>query len=237
MCWNSAGRRDFAPFRLSYIYADVILVSSLGLGGFVRLELEVAGLYAETDEVFVGELDVIGVLGRQRFRDELSFFRCGEKSNGYQAGAGVVEVLRAEIGDRKYFGKDHFFTVGVDFALYFEGGETIALELAEFVEGSVGAAFLQSSEFDEAFHLREPCWVIGIIDPTVLGLEFEGLGASDLEGREGVAAESFFFELAFGETVCTQFLDVLDEAGLGFFVRCEEGVGAGPAFRWVCFYF
>ena len=67
--------------------------------------------------------------------------------------AGVVQVLRAEIGDGENFGEDHLFAVGVDFALDLEGRETIALELAEFVERSVGAAFLQGSEFDEAFHL------------------------------------------------------------------------------------
>ena len=49
--------------------------------GFVWLEFEVAGCYTETDEVFVGELDVISVLGRQRFRDELCFFGCGKQSD------------------------------------------------------------------------------------------------------------------------------------------------------------
>ena len=44
--------------------------------GFVCLEFEVAGGYAETDEVFVGELDVVGVLGWQRFRDEFCFGGC-----------------------------------------------------------------------------------------------------------------------------------------------------------------
>ena len=109
--------------------------------------------------------------------------------------------------------------------MHFEGGEAVALEPAEFVEGSVGAAFLQCSEFDEAFHLREPSGVIGVVYPTVLGLEFEGLGAIDLKGREGVAAEGLFFDLAFREAVRSQFCDVLDEAGLGFFVGSEEGVG------------
>ena len=32
------------------------------LVGFVWLEFQVAGIYTEADEVFVGELDVIGVL-------------------------------------------------------------------------------------------------------------------------------------------------------------------------------
>ncbi len=185
-----------------------------------------AGCYTETDEVFVGELDVIGVLGWQRFRDEFCFGRCGEKCDGYEAGAGVVEILRAEVGNGEYFGKDHFFAVSVDFALYFEGGETVALEFAEFVERSVGAAFLQCPKFDEALHLGKPFGVIGIIDPTVLSLEFEGLGTIDLEGGEGVAAESFFFELRLGETILTQFLDVLREVVLGFGVGGEEGVGA-----------
>ena len=45
--------------------------------GFVCLEFEVAGCYTETDEVFVGELDVVGILGRQRFRDEFRFGRRG----------------------------------------------------------------------------------------------------------------------------------------------------------------
>ena len=75
-CWNSAGRRDFAALRLSYILADVIVVF-LRLGGFVWLEFEVVGLYTQTDEVFVGKLDVIGVLGRQRFCNELCFRSCG----------------------------------------------------------------------------------------------------------------------------------------------------------------
>ncbi len=193
--------------------------------GLVWLEFEVAGRYTETDEVFVGELDVIGVLGRQRFGDELSFFGCGKKRNCDEAGAGVVEVLRAEIGDGENFGEDHFFAVGVDFTLDFEGGEAIPLELAEFVERSVGAAFLQCSEFDEAFHLRKPGGMIGVVYPTVLRLEFEGLGAIDLECSESIAAESFFFEVAFGEAVRSQFCNVLDEAGLGFFVGSEEGVG------------
>ena len=109
--------------------------------------------------------------------------------------------------------------------LFRSGGETVALELAEFVQRSVGSAFLQGSEFDEAFHLREPEGVIGIIDPAVLRLEFEGLSASNLESGEGIAAESFFFQIAFGEAVCAQFCDVLDEAGLGFFVGSEESVG------------
>ena len=185
------------------------------------------GCYTETDEVFVGELNVIGVLGRQRFRDELCFRSCGKQGDGDEAGAGVVEVLRAEVGDREDFGEDHFLAVGVDFALDLEGGETVALEFAEFIERSVGAAFLQGSEFDEAFHLREPEWVFGIVDPTVLSLKFEGLGASNLESREGIAAESFFFELAFGEAIRSQFCDVLDEDGLGFFVRSEEGIRGG----------
>ena len=43
---------------------------------FVCLEFEVASGYAETDEVFVGELDVFGVHGGQRFRDELCFGGC-----------------------------------------------------------------------------------------------------------------------------------------------------------------
>ena len=195
-----------------------------GQRGFVCLEFEVAGCYTETDEIFVGELDVIGVLGRQRFGDELGFFGCGKKRNRDEASAGVVQVLRAEIGDGENFGEDHFFAVGVDFALDLEGGKAVSLELAEFVERSVGAAFLQCSEFDEAFHLRKPGGVIGVVYPTVLGLEFEGLGASNLESREGIAAESFFFDLAFGEAVRSQFCDVLDEAGLGFFVRSKESV-------------
>ena len=45
--------------------------------GFVCLEFEMTGCYAETDEVFVGEFDVIGALGRQLFGDELGFFGCG----------------------------------------------------------------------------------------------------------------------------------------------------------------
>ena len=133
--------------------------------------------------------------------------------------------MRAEIGDGENFRESHFFAVSVDFALYFEGGETVALEFAELVERSVGAAFLQCSEFDEALHLGKPFGVIGIIDPTVLSLEFEGLGTIDLEGGEGVAAECFFFELRLGETILTQFLDVLREVVLGFGVGGEEGVG------------
>ena len=48
--------------------------------GFVCLEFEVAGCYTETDEVFVGELDVIVTLahwGWLRFGDEFCFFGCG----------------------------------------------------------------------------------------------------------------------------------------------------------------
>ena len=48
--------------------------------GFVCLEFQVAGCYAETDEVFVGELDVIGTLsnwGWLCFGDEFRFFGCG----------------------------------------------------------------------------------------------------------------------------------------------------------------
>ena len=39
-----------------------------------------AGFYTETDEVFVGELDVIGTFaewGWLRFGDEFCFFGCG----------------------------------------------------------------------------------------------------------------------------------------------------------------
>ncbi len=48
--------------------------------GFVCLEFQVAGCYTETDEVFVGELDVIGTLsnwGWLCFSDEFCFFSCG----------------------------------------------------------------------------------------------------------------------------------------------------------------
>ncbi len=51
------------------------------------------------------------------------------------------------------------------------------------------------------------------------------MGAIDLEGREGVAAECFFFEGTVGETILAQFLNVLREVVLGFGVGGEEGVG------------
>ena len=104
----------------------------------------------------------------------------------------LLRLWLAKVGDGEDFGQCHFFAVSVDFALDLEGGATVALEFAEF---------LQCSEFDESFHLREPGGVIRVVGPTVLGLEFEGLSAIDLEGGEGIAPESFLFESAFGETV------------------------------------
>ena len=124
--------------------------------------------------------------------------------------------MGAEIGHGESFREVHFFAVGVEFSLDLESGEAVALEFAEFVEGFVGSAFLQGSEFDEAFHLGEPFGVIGFVYPTVLSLEFEGLGAVDLEGSEGVTAEGFFFEGAFREAFFAQFLDVLGKVVLAF---------------------
>ena len=69
--------------------------------------------------------------------------------------------------------------------------------------------------------------MIGIVDPAVLRLEFEGLGSMDLKCCEGIAAECLVFECAFGVTVFTQLLDVLGEVGLRFCAGSEEGVGAG----------
>ena len=135
--------------------------------------------------------------------------------------------MSSEVGSGENFRESHLFAVGVDFALDFESGETVALEFAEFVEGFVGSTFLESTEFDEALHVGEPRVVIGFVYPAVLSLEFEDLCTVDLEGGESVAAECFFFEGAFGEAILAQFLDVVGEVGLRFCVGSEEGVGAG----------
>ena len=79
------------------------------------------------------------------------------------------------------FGEGHFFAVGV------EGGGTVLLEFAEL---------LQYSGSDQAFHLREPDGVIGMVYPAVVSLEFEGLSMIDLDGDEGITAEALFFDLA-----------------------------------------
>ena len=119
------------------------------LVGFVWLEFQVAGIYTEADEVFVGELDVIVTLanwGWLCFGDEFCFFGCGKQGDCYQAGACFVEVLCAEVSDGENFGESYFFAVSVDFTLDFEGGETVALEFTEFIEGFVGSTFLHRSD-------------------------------------------------------------------------------------------
>ena len=149
----------------------------------------------------------VGALNWLCLGDLFCVFGCGQQGERDEAGAG------------EDFRESQFIAVSVDFALYFEGGEMIALEFGEIVEGFVGAAFLKGTEFEEAFHLGEAPGGIGFVYPTVLG-------AIDLEGGKDVTAEGFFFEGAFGEAFFAQFLDVLSEVVLRFCVRSEEGVGA-----------
>ena len=59
----------------------------------------------------------------------------------YFWGFSIEKSLWRKIGSRHGLGEGHFFAVGVDFALYCEGGETVALGVAELVEISVGSRF------------------------------------------------------------------------------------------------
>lgn len=62
---------------------------------------------------------------------------------------------------------------------------------------------MQYSGSDQAFHLREPDGVIGMDCPAVLSLEFEGLSMIDMDGGQAIAAEAFFFGVAFGgDSLC-----------------------------------
>ena len=67
------------------------------------------------------------------------------------------------------------------------GCDAVGLESAEFVEDFAGAPFEESREFDEAFHLVEEVGALGVVEPAVLGLDFESLRALSLECGEGVA--------------------------------------------------
>ena len=75
----------------------------------------------------------------------------------------------------------------LEFGANFDGGEAVELEFLELFEGFGGAALEEGSEFDGAFHLDEELLVVGLGEPAVLCLGFEGLGAGVLRARSLLA--------------------------------------------------
>lgn len=160
--------------------------------------------------------------------DVFDFLEETQRVNGQDARAGLGEVGLKKFGCGEAGRDVDFFSEAVEFAVNTHGSDAVCLESAEFVESFVGAPFEESGEFDEAFHLIEEVGVFGIVEPTVLCLDFEGLGALGLEGGEGEAEEGLLFELGAGEAFCA-------EPGLeGFVVELvfrveEEFRGGGEA--------
>lgn len=87
------------------------------------------------------------------------------------------------------------------FGLDVHGEDPVCLNLFEFLECFVGAAFLGGSELKHLLHLLEVGGVIGFVKPTVLGVDFHLPGAVGLEEGEDVALEGLEFEFAFGEAL------------------------------------
>ena len=107
-----------------------------------------------------------------------------------EAGVGAAHLVQGERdGDRA------LFVHGEHFVLDFGGDGTVALELAEFVEGAVGAALVLGGDEGEALHEAEGVGVEGVFDPLGLGVDFEEAEALGQEEGPGVALEGFHFDL------------------------------------------
>jgi hypothetical protein len=87
-----------------------------------------------------------------------------------------------------------------EFGLDFDGSEAVELEVLELFEGFGGTALVEGAEFDDALHLEKGVVGIGVVEPAILGFDFDALGAEGLEARVGVLFEEEFFGGAVGES-------------------------------------
>ena len=115
----------------------------------------------------------------------------------------------------------------LEFGVEFDGGEAVELEVLKLLEGFGGAALEEGPEFDGAFHLKEVLLGIGIVEPAVLGLDFDALGAEGLEARVGVLFEEDFFGGAGGEEFGVEAVAELVVFDSLLWVGGEEGFGGG----------